>query len=269
MKLYPKNKTLKFFFVVMISTILSIIIHQIHGDPLMNLSFKTPSIIITSGLFPSVAFFALAMTYGILGLIFLGIQKHLWGSKLRKGLVFGLAISGVWMIGMTEAHVLFRASLFSEIFTGFADCCGILLMCLLLGKNFAEHNLLKTSKPKTSYLAIIIITIMYVLIRYFSYSILNIESAYITYPLGTLIWTMAMGAWIGFMYTLMDLNIYPGNQLKQALFFGGVIFGVQWVIFNLFALLFIVVPVSDLLLRSGFDVIAIILGVYFFALKRA
>ena len=264
MKLNFKNKTMKFSFIVFMCTILSVLLHQIHSDPLMSLSSKTQSIIITSGLFPPVAFTALAITFGIIGLIFLGIQKYLWGSKLRKGMVFGLAIGGVWIIGMIEAHVLFSLSFFGEVYTGFADSCGILTMCLLLGKNFADNTPLRENRPKTSYIAIMVISGMYIIVRYLSYSVFSIESAYIMNPFGTFIWTAAMGAWIGIMYSQMDINIFEKSPLKHALLFGGVVFGLQWIIFNLFALLFIVVPVSDLLFRSGFDVIAITLGVYIF-----
>ena len=232
----------------------------------MNVSGKTQSIVITSGFFPPVAFTALATTFGIIGLIFLGIQKSLWGSKLRKGMVFGLAMGGVWIIGMTEAHVLFSLSLFGEIYAGIADSSGILVMSLLLGKNIADDTLEEKVIPKTTYLAITIIAVMYIMVRYLSYSVLNIESSYATQPLATFLWTLVMGSWIGIMYTLIGMNIYQKNPLKHALLFGGLVFGLQWIIFNLFALLFIVVPVRDLLFRSVFDTFAIILGVYFFSM---
>ena len=66
------------------------------------------------------------------------------------------------------------------------------------------------------------------------------------------------------MYTLIGMNIYQKNPLKHALLFGGLVFGLQWIIFNLFALLFIVIPVWDLIFRSVLDTFAIIIGVYFF-----
>ncbi|MFC1867683.1 hypothetical protein ACFL0H_06070 [Thermodesulfobacteriota bacterium] len=266
MRLHPQKKTLKFLLIVFTCTILSVLLHQVYDDPLMNLSGKTQSIVITSGLFPPVAFTALATTFGIIGLIFLGIQKSLWGSKFRKGMVFGLAMSGVWIIGMTEAHVLFSLSLFGEIYTGIADSIGILVMSLLLGKNLADDTLEEKTIPKTTYLAITIIAVMYIIVRYLSYSLLHIESSYTTQPLATFLWTMIMGSWVGIMYSLIGMNIYQKNPLKNALLFGGLVFGLQWIIFNLFALLFIVVPVFDLISRSVFDTFAIILGVYFFSM---
>jgi hypothetical protein len=268
MKQYQKNKAIKFSLIIFLCTVFSVLLHQIQSDPLMNLSSKTQSIIVTSGIFPPIAFVCLAITFSIIGIIFIGIQKHLWGTKLQKGIFFGLSICGVWIIGMAEAHVLFSLSLFTEIYTGFADSCGILLMCLLLGKYFAEDSLIKKSKPTISYLAITIIAITYIIVRYLSYSIFNIESAYITNSFETFLWTATMGTWIGVMYTFLNINIYKEIPIKNAFLFGGFIFGLQWIIFNLFALLFIIVPVSDLLIRSCLDITAIILGVYFFKLLR-
>ena len=266
MGLHLQKKTLKFLIIVFACTILSVLLHQVYDDPLMNLSGKTQSIIITSGSFPPVAFTALATTFGIIGLIFLGIQKSLSGSKLRKGMVFGLAMGGVWIIGMTEAHVLFSLSLFGEIYTGIADSSGILVMSLLLGKNIADDTLEEKKRPKTKYLAITVIAVMYIIVRYLSYSVFYIESSYATQPLATFLWTLVMGSWIGIMYTLIGMNIYQKDPLKHAFLFGGLVFGLQWIIFNLFALLFIVVPVWDLIFRSVFDTFAIILGVYFFSM---
>jgi len=64
------------------------------------------------------------------------------------------------------------------------------------------------------------------------------------------------------MYILVGRGIGYENPLKQAMVFGGLVFGINWLIFNLFALLFIRVSVLDLLYRSIFDSLAIIIGVY-------
>ena len=266
MRLHLQNKSLKFVLIVFVCTIFSVLLHQIHDDPLKNISGKSQSIVMTSGLFPPIAFASLVMTFGIIGLIFLGVQKSLCGSKLKKGIVFGFAMSGVWIIGMTEAHVLFSLSLFGEIYTGIADSSGILFMSLLLGKNLADDTHEEKIPAKTTFFAIMIIAVIYTMVRYLSYSMLKIESSYATRPIATFLWTVIMGGWIGIMYRLIGINISRINPLKHSIIFGGLIFGLQWIIFNLFALLFIVVPVLDLIYRSVFDTFAIILGVYFYSI---
>jgi len=75
-----------------------------------------------------------------------------------------------------------------------------------------------------------------------------------------------MGGWIGIMYRLVGRDIGYKHPLKRAMVFGGLVFGLNWLVFNLFALLFIVVPVIDLVYRSVFDALAIIMGVYIFTL---
>ncbi len=156
--------------------------------------------------------------------------------------------------------------MFGEIYTGIADSSGILVMSLFLGKYLADDTLKEKIIPKTTYLAITIIAVMYIMVRYLSYSVLKIESSYATQPLATFLWTLVMGSWIGIVYTVIGMNNYQKNPLKHALLFGGLVFGLQWIIFNLFALLFIVVPVWDLIFRSVFDTFAVILGVYFFSM---
>ena len=81
-----------------------------------------------------------------------------------------------------------------------------------------------------------------------------------------------MGCWGGVMYILIGRDVAYENQLKQAMVFGGLVFGMNWVIFNLFALLFIKVSVLDLLYRSIVDSLAIMIGVYissFFSARKA
>jgi hypothetical protein len=48
-------------------------------------------------LFYKRTFMRLALPFCAMGLIFLVIQKPLRRKKLRKGGVFGLALSGVWI----------------------------------------------------------------------------------------------------------------------------------------------------------------------------
>ena len=252
----------KFLLIILASTGFAVLLHQVHPDPLMNLKTKPHSIVITSGWFPPVAFVSLTLSFCIMGLIFLWVQKTLPGTGLRKGVLFGLALSGLWIMGMIEAYVIFKVSLLGEIYTGVADSCGILVMSILLGKYLAKDNTGKEKQKSAKIPAILIILVMYLILRYCAYVALHIDSAYSTRPLATLLWTVGMGGWIGIMYRLVGGAIGPRHHLKQAVMFGGLVFGLNWLLYNLFALLFIVVPVSDLVSRSGFDTFAVILGVY-------
>jgi hypothetical protein len=257
----PKQ-CLKFFLIIVSSTVLDVLLHQVHQDPLKNIGTRAQSIVITSGWFVPVAFASLILAFCIMGLIFLFIQKALRGTKLRKGASFGVALGGMYLIGMIEAYVLFPVSFFGEVYTGIADGCGILCMSLLLGKYMVDDMPDREKDRHAVFPAMIIIPVIYVVMRYFSYTVLHIESTYASRALETFLWTAAMGFWIGVMYRLVGRNLCQEKLLKRSLLFGGLIFGLNWLIFNLFALLFIDYPVSDLVYRSVFDALAVAIGVY-------
>ena len=257
-----KMQGVKFSLIILAGTVFAVLLHQLHHDPLMTLTTKAKSIIITSGYFPPVAFASLAMAFCIMGLVFLGIQRTLQGTKLLKGVLFGIALGGMYLVGMIEAYVVYPVPLFGELYTGMADGSGILLMSILLGNYMADDMPHREGLTHPMFPAILIIPVIFVLIRYFSYTVLHIESSLSTQPLATFLWTAGMGCWIGIMYILVGRNLWHENPLKQATVFGGLVFGINWIIYNLFTLLFIKVSAADLLSRSILDVLAIILGVY-------
>lgn len=266
-----KKRGLRFSLIVFASTVFTVILHQLHHDPLMTLAGRAKSIVITSGYFPPAAFAGLALAFCIMGLMFLMVQRSLRGTGRLKGALFGAALGGMYLIGMLEVYVLFPVSLFGEFYTGAADCAGILLMGVLLGRYAADDTHRGEGPVRPVFPALAIIPVVYVLIRYFSYTVIDIESSCSTRPLATFIWTAAMGCWGGAMYVLIGRGIAYGSPFRQAVVFGGLVFGVNWLIFNLFALLFIETSLPDLVYRSIFDALAIALGIYissFFSGKK-
>ena len=257
-----KKQGVEFVLIVLAGTVFAVLLHQFHHDPLMTLSTKARSIVVTSGYFPPAAFVSLVMAFCIMGIMFLAIQKTLHGTKQRKGVTFGIALGGMYLIGMIETYVVYPVSLFGEFYTGIVDGSGIFLMSLLMGKYMAEDTPDGERSARPMLPPIVIIPVTYVLVRYFSYVVIRIESSYSTLPLATFIWTAGMGCWIGVMYMMIGRGITHDSPLKQAMIFGGLVFGINWIIFSLFALLFIKVPVSDLLCRSVFDSLAVMVGVY-------
>lgn len=257
-----KRAGVKFFIIILTSTVFTILLHQVRHDPLMTLGTKPTSIIITSGYFAPAAFASLALAFCIMGLMFLAVQKTIHGTKLGKGALFGTALGGMYLVGMIEAYVVYPVPLFGEFYTGLVDGSGILLMGLLLGRYMAEDMPAGNIPARPASSAFLTIPVIYVLMRYFSYTVLNIDSTYSTHPVATFLWTAGMGCWCGIMYLLVGRGPGQKNPLKQALVFGGLVFGINWLIFNLFVLLFIRVSALDLLCRSVFDSIAVIIAVY-------
>ena len=266
MTLNSKNmKSIKFLAILFASTVFAVLLHQIRHDPLMTVGTKAKSVVITSGYFPLAAFSSLIVAFGVIGLMFLAIHKTLYGTKYRKGALFGMALGGMYFVGMIEAYAAYPVPLLGEVFTGMVDGCGILFMSLLLGRYLADDSTDLEPPEPWRFSSILIISIAYVLIRYFSYTVIQIESGYSEKPLATFLWTAAMGCWIGVMYMSVGRHIYQESPFSQSLAFGGLIYGFNWLIFNLFVLLFIKASIADLFYRALLDTLAIVIGVYCFA----
>ncbi len=56
----------------------------------------------------------------------------------------------------------------------------------------------------------------------------------------TLYWTVILGLWAGITYWLLRHGLRKEySPVQRSFFFGGVIIGINWILFNLFVLLFV------------------------------
>jgi hypothetical protein len=253
----------KLFFIAVGGTIVTLLGHTLADDPMLqHIDGFTQSIVIRAGLFKPVAFICLVLTYMVMGFIFLRIHKGLRGTNHRKGLSYGVSLGGLWFFAMVETHPMFNVSLIGEFFIGLISLFAILLMSILLA-TYAADMIPAPKKPMRIWFpATIIIPICYLLLRYFSYTVIHIESGYSARPMATFLWTAGMGIWIGVMYHLLEMETLRSQPLKQALVFGGLVVGINWIISNLFFLLLLDYSILDVLYRSGVDTLAIIAGAY-------
>lgn len=228
----------------------------------MSLASKPRSTVATSGYFPPIAFASIIIAFCIIGLTFLAIQKDIPGNKPRKGALFGIALGGMYLVGMIEAYVVYPVPLLGEIYTGMVDGIAILVMGFLLGRYLATDAPAEQRQLQGTYATALSILIFYVLMRYFLYAAIGVESSYSTRPVATFLWTAGMGCWIAVMYILIGRHGGIQSNIGKAFLFGALVFGLNWIAFNLFVLLFIKVPLSDLLYRSALDAVAVIVGVY-------
>jgi hypothetical protein len=123
-------------------------------------------------------------------------------------------------------------------------------MGVLLGI-FTAHS--ETSqKNRMSGLSILKVTFFYLTGRYIRYAFLHINSAYRSEPLGTFVWTLCMGLWVGAIYWMLQ----PGNKgmsiFSRSLYFVLVIYGPNWMMNHLFMLTVYAVSV-DLIVRVAAD----------------
>jgi hypothetical protein len=199
------------------------------------------------------------LTFGILAMVFVFIQDKLPGKRQIKGLLYGLPFAGLYLIGMFESVLLFDSSMFNEFLMGLGDFIPILLMGILLGIFAGTDN--TQIKQKNDILSIFIISIFYITGRYFAYSLLHIQSAYITRPIETFIWTLFQGLCVGTIFFNLQSGIKGNSVVSQSLYFGLVIFGSNWLMNHLF--IAVVAELSaDLFIRAGTDILFVMTGVY-------
>lgn len=209
-----------------------------------------------------VAGLALLLTFGALAIIFVGYQHRLPGKGIVKGWWYGLAFAVLWLIGFVEVSVLFDTSLADEFMNWLPDGISLILLSLLLGAfttNDQQHTERNHSKPRTPILPI---AAAFALGRTVAYLVFGTNTSYDPDLLPVFNWTVAMALWVGIMYAILRPNASTQSPLAQALWFGVLVLGTDWVLFNLFVLVFIDLPILDIVFRALLDLPFIIAGVF-------
>jgi|GEM_PF-3025784 len=193
----------------------------------------------------------LALEYGCILLVFIFFQKS-WPAKgAMKGLIFGACFGFLWFYGMLEASFALGTSLMHEFLFGLSEMPAILLMGFLAGKLFAkgeEETARAGSISGTINRADIFSAAMIVLFlaggRFFSYAVAGVEPAWRSLPYA--LWTIGFAAVVGAIYLVLGKNL-AGGAVRKALHFGFIVFGVNWMLFNLFVPYLFIVPLGDIL----------------------
>ncbi len=221
-----------------------------------------PSALSTSPLMGPILLTYLLATFGVLALTFVAIQAKLPCGKWRKGLWYGLVFGGMWYIGMLETVALWGNPLAQELFMGFADGLPIFTLSLLLGGCVATDSVYSPDEVRITPGAIPVVGGVYLIGRYAGYALLSVDSAYLTRPLTTALWTLAIGIWMGLGYWLLRAGVPARTPFGRALFFGGVVYGLNWAFFILFMPLLFEMNWGDVLLRAFSDALWITLGAF-------
>jgi len=224
-----------------------------------NSALLKPSILVRNfGVVPTVIAWEI-LAFGVLALIFIVIQSNLPGKKWIKGFLYGLSFAGLYLIGMFESVLLFNSTLLNEFLMGLGDFIPILLMGILMGIFAGTDETIPRIKPNIW--SVLIMAAFYITGRYFGYSVLNIESAYMVQPLGTFIWTLSQGLWVGVIYLILQSGVKGKSPIAQALFFALLVFGANWLANHLFIAAMFQIT-SDLFVRVGTDILFVIIGAY-------
>ncbi|RJR44572.1 MAG: hypothetical protein C4576_13000 [Desulfobacteraceae bacterium] len=172
--------------------------------------------------------------FSILSLVCLYTEKWLSGTRLAKGVRYGISFGVMMFFAACETNTIYGTPLIDDIRIAAVDSIAFVIFGVLAGKTFGTDSPGKQhAATGMSLIPVITITLFYIIGRYFAYSILGIESGYAERPVSTFIWTLSMGFAFGILYILMGRNANDG-PIKKAMTFGFLVVGPIALFGNLF-----------------------------------
>lgn len=255
----------KFFVILIICVVIDLILHI--ASPFEFISALEPNIITETLGVPTVASIYITIDFAILAFIFVKIQDKLRGNGIQKGLAFGISMGGFFFIGMLEMVILWDASFWAEIYSGLADWIPLILLGFLLGKYLIQDSDSKINEEmaitsKKNYVGILIITIFYLIGRYFQYYIIQLENVANSKPLETFLWTLGIGIWVSLSYIFLSPKLENTSHMNKSIWFGVIIFGINWILYHLFIPALFDTPISSVIWRALIDMVFVIIGIY-------
>ncbi len=239
------------------------------GDPIAG-ALPYREVVAACNVFPF-ALGILAVAYGALLAVYLSFREYWSGLPVVKGLLFGSLFGLLWVVGMVEGALVFDTSLKEEILFGLCEVPPLLSLGLLGGVLFGSGKTAASERVPAGrsggFLTAVAIVLSLVSGRYFSYAVINAESAFLKLPVETFLWTLAFGMTIGILYFFFGRTL-PGSPVVKGALFGFVVFGIDWMLFTqVVPVLFYVSPfewfrsyVVRCLLDSGFIALGILVS---------
>lgn len=238
-------KAAKYLLIVLVALGLRICMIFVYGgDPIVDAS-PYRKIVIAWHVFPF-ALGILALTYGALAAVFRSFRPQWRASPAVAGLYSALPFGLLWIVGMIEASLVSGTSFRKELLFGLCEVPSILAVGALTGLFFgAEKSTVPVTAPRSpsadlKTAAAIVISLLAG--RYLSYSVIAVESAYLTFPAETFAWTLSFGITVGILYCCFAGSL-GGSPVRRGIIFGFVIFGIDWTLFTqVVPVLFYVTP---------------------------
>lgn len=222
-----------------------------------------PSVFVKNNTMPIVFSIYGIFTYSIIAALFLIVKDKMSGKRELQGIKYGLSCCVIWISYLLEPlpHVAF----IDKFTYPLADSIALLVMGLLCG------ILLGDSKPKSrsrsdfsiSVPVVSAMIIAFVTGRILQYTLGNSYSLWKEKTVETLIWCVLTGAAIAVVAQWFNSFIIVKNRIRRALIIGGVLFGVDLLLFNFFMPLVFAADIPDLILRTIVDIVAVTIGSLF------
>jgi hypothetical protein len=231
--------------------------------PFQMLDYLPKSIIVQNNLVRPVAAVALLSTHAIIVAIFVSFQERLPGTKLAKGIGYGLLVSGIWLISFTESVVVLNSVLAVEVHNWLLDDLPLMLMSVCLGLFVATDSAPIIEKDiRQRIWPALIVAFGLLGGRYFAYGVLGINTPYDPQPWPVLIWTTGLSLMSGVTYLILGRAAPAQSPFRRAIWFGGVIFGINWLLVGMFLPIFYQAPVLNLIARYSIDIFFVTLSVF-------
>lgn len=270
LKLNNRQRT-SLFLIILIITLFRAALQPLM--PSSNINPLPPSAVVRSGLIPIGFMLFGLLTFGLLAVVFVLIQDGLPGTRMKKGLTFGILFGVMWAIYLLEPvpHIE-GVPLFEILAYPLADGITIISLGALLGRfvgtDSKSHEKGQTNSSSGALLAI---AVFFTAGRILSYNVFHIYSSFAARQFDTILWATATGLWISIMYLLLRPGIPEKSPILKATYFSFVLYGIDYLLFNFFMPLvfdYQIWPVgsllsyADLFVRASMDILSVAAGVY-------
>lgn len=256
---------LKLLFIGLITTIVRII-GQL-SIPAGKQTVLAPSVFAQSGTMPLAFTVYGIFAYSLIASLFLLVRKQTGGSRVWQGLPYGLTCCAVWIVYLLEP--LPHVAPLDRITYPIADSLALIVMGLLLGWLFGNPAR-RADKKKRPFplLPVLAVTGCFLAGRMIQYLIFGIYSSFDEKPLETVLWCLLTGIAISCVMAWLIRYVDSGSRIKRSFILGGLLFGVDLILFNFFMPLVFAADIPDLILRTLVDALTVTVGCLAFPNQR-
>lgn len=260
-------KTIFKIFIIGAITTMFRIIGQVLIPP-GNQNVLLPSIFVKNGTMPLVFSIYGFLAYSFISMLFLIISNQLSGNKVMQGLKYGFFCCFIWFVYLLEP--LPHVSPIDRITYPAADGLALVVMGIMLGLMLGKNKpSIKNNKIRYDIIPLISIMVCFIVGRLIQYNIFDIYSSFSSKKIETLGWCILTGFVVACTLIWINKYVKQENFIKRALILGTLLFGLNLTLFNFFMPLVFDADISDLILRTVIDFLAITIGCLSFGKSKA
>lgn len=223
-------------------------------------SVLQPSRFVEAGTLPLVFTVYGILAFSILAGMYLLVEPRLTGSRLSRGLKYGLAWSLIWIVYLWEP--LPHAAPLDRLTYPLADSISLFILGALSGRflgNSRRQEPRSVASVGWQLLPVAWITGLFIGGRLMLYLVFDIYSDFAARPGWTFAWTALTAVTSALVMNWFAGHLPVRGYLRRRLLVGG-FFGVNLLLFNFFMPLVFRADLPDLLLRTAVDTLAVTAG---------